>query len=145
METFSALLAISAGNSPVTGKFLAQRPVTQSFDIFFDLRLDERLSKQSWGWWSETPSSSLWRHCNDILTFEVLSPPESSQNNLTLMLSAVAVNILCAQVHPISTEYFFKVVLKNFIMVCVHWWYHQPLALATGIWGQNWLSWWLVA
>ena len=44
METFSALLAICAGNSPVSGEFLAQRPVTQSFDVFFDQRLDERLS-----------------------------------------------------------------------------------------------------
>ena len=48
METFSALLAICAGNSPVTGEFPAQRPVTRSFDVFFDLRLNERLSKQSW-------------------------------------------------------------------------------------------------
>ena len=39
METFSALLAICAGNSPVTGEFPAQWPVTQSFDVFFDLRL----------------------------------------------------------------------------------------------------------
>ena len=38
METFSALLAICAGNSPVTGEFHAQRPVTRSFDVFFDLR-----------------------------------------------------------------------------------------------------------
>ena len=45
METFSALLAICAGNSPVTGEFPAQRPVTRSFDIFFDLRLNKRLSK----------------------------------------------------------------------------------------------------
>ena len=44
MEIFSALLVICAGNSPVTGEFLAQRPVTRSFDIFFDLRLNERLS-----------------------------------------------------------------------------------------------------
>ena len=47
METFSALLVICAGNSPVTGEFPAQRPVTQSFYIFFDLRLNKRLSKQS--------------------------------------------------------------------------------------------------
>ena len=40
-------------------------PVTRSFDIFFDLRLNKRLSKQSWGWWFETPSCSLWRHCNE--------------------------------------------------------------------------------
>ena len=43
METFSALLAICAGNSPVTGEFPAQRPVTRSFDIFFDLHLNKRL------------------------------------------------------------------------------------------------------
>ena len=49
METFSALLAICAGNSPVTGEFHAQRPVTRSFGVFFDLRLNKRLSKQSWG------------------------------------------------------------------------------------------------
>ena len=47
METFSALLALCAGNSPVTGEFPSQRPVTQSFDVFFDLRLNKRLSKQS--------------------------------------------------------------------------------------------------
>ena len=40
METFSALLAIGAGNSPVYGEFPAQRPVTRSFDVFFDLRLN---------------------------------------------------------------------------------------------------------
>ena len=64
METFFALLAICAGNSPVPGDFPAQRPVTRSFDVFFDLRLNIRLSKQSWGWWFETPSRPLWRHCN---------------------------------------------------------------------------------
>ena len=42
METFSALLALFAGNSPVTGEFSAQRPVTRSFDAFFDLRLNKR-------------------------------------------------------------------------------------------------------
>ena len=51
METFSALLAICAGNSPVPGEFLAQRPVTRSFHVFFDLRLTKPWSKQSWGWW----------------------------------------------------------------------------------------------
>ena len=46
------------------GEFPTQRPVTRSFDVFFDLRLNKRLSKQSWGWWFETPSWSLWRQCN---------------------------------------------------------------------------------
>ena len=59
-----ALLAICAGNLPVTGEFPAQKPVTWSFDVFFDLRLNERLSKQSWGWWFETPLRPLWRQSN---------------------------------------------------------------------------------
>ena len=66
METFSALLAICAGNSPVLGEFPTQRPVTRSFDVFFDLRLNKWFSKQPWGWWFETLSWSLWRQCNVI-------------------------------------------------------------------------------
>ena len=73
METFSALLAFCAGNSPVNSpsEFPAQRPVTRSFEVFFDLRPNKRLSKQSWGWWSETPSSSLWRHRNGALYHDI--------------------------------------------------------------------------
>ena len=55
------------GNSPVTGEFPAQRPLTRSFDVFFDLRLNKRLSKQWWGWWFETSSRPLWRHCNVLI------------------------------------------------------------------------------
>ena len=64
METFSALLAICAGNWPVPGEFPAQRPVTRSFDVFFGLRPNKRLSKQWWGWGFQTPSHPLWHHCN---------------------------------------------------------------------------------
>ena len=38
------------------GEFPTQRPVTWSFDVFFDLRLNKT--------WFRTPSWSLWRHCN---------------------------------------------------------------------------------
>ena len=69
METFSALLALCAGNSPVTGEFPAQGPVTRSFDVFFDLLLNIWLSKQAWGWWFETPWRPLWRHCNVCLGY----------------------------------------------------------------------------
>ena len=61
METFSALLALCAGNSPVTDEVPSQRPVTRSFDVFFDLPLNKRFSKHLWGWWFKTPSCSLWR------------------------------------------------------------------------------------
>ena len=47
METFSALLALCAGNSPVTGEFPAQRPVTRSFDVFFDLRQNKRHNREA--------------------------------------------------------------------------------------------------
>ena len=62
MEVFSALLALCAGNSSVTDEFPSQRPVTRSFDIFFDL--NKRLSKQSRRRGFEMPSRSLWRHSN---------------------------------------------------------------------------------
>ena len=63
METFSTLLTYCAGNSPVTGEFPAQRPVTWSFAVFFDRRLNQQLSKQWRRRWFETPSRSLWSHC----------------------------------------------------------------------------------
>ena len=65
IEAFSALLALCAGNSPVTGEFPSQSPVTRSFDVFLDLRPNKRLSKQSRHRWCETSSRSFWRHCND--------------------------------------------------------------------------------
>ena len=73
METFSALLA--AGNSPVPGEFPAQRSVTRSFEVFFDLRLNQRLSKQWWGWWFETLPRPLWRHCDDIFFVSTVLRP----------------------------------------------------------------------
>ena len=62
METFSALLALYAGNLLVTGEFPAQRQVTRRFWCFLRrvCALNKRLSKQSWGWWFETPSRPLW-------------------------------------------------------------------------------------
>ena len=81
METFSALLAICTGNSPVPGEFPAQRPVTRSLHVFFDLHLNKPLSKQSWDWWFETLSRPLWRHCNDF------SYNEESTGNWTMCKS----------------------------------------------------------
>ena len=60
----TALLALCARNSPVTGEFPSQRPFARNFDVFFDLCLNKRFSKQLWGWWFETASYSLWRHFN---------------------------------------------------------------------------------
>ena len=55
-------------NPPATNGFPSrERPVTQSFDVFFGLRLSKRLSKHSRSRWFQTPSHSLWRHCNVTL------------------------------------------------------------------------------
>ena len=63
MEAVSVLLALCAGNSPVTGEFPSQRPVTRSFDVFFDLCLNKQLRTiETPVIWE--PSFSLWRHCN---------------------------------------------------------------------------------
>ena len=82
MENFSAILALFEGNSPITSEFPTQRPLTQSFDVLFDMRLNKHLSKPSRRRWFETPSRSLWRHCNvllcreNILTFYTLGIEE---------------------------------------------------------------------
>ena len=65
---------LSRVTGPSCGQFTSHRwipplkPVTQSFDVSFDLRLIKRLSTQSRVWWFETASRPLWRHCNDIDT-----------------------------------------------------------------------------
>ena len=66
METLSVLLALCAGPS--------KRPVTRSFNVFFDLRLNKQLSKQSRRKWFVTPSPSLWRHCNDSKRLCYITP-----------------------------------------------------------------------
>ena len=60
------------GEFTAPGEFPSQRPVTRSFDNFFDLRLNKRLSKQSWDWWFEMPLRQLWRHCNGEIVFSVV-------------------------------------------------------------------------
>ena len=68
MEAFSALPALCAEDSQVTGEFPSQRPVTRSFDVFFGLRLNKGVGKQWRRRWFEMPSRPLWRHCNGLLT-----------------------------------------------------------------------------
>ena len=53
---------------PLCGEFTGHRwLVTRRSDVFFDLCLNKCLSKQSWGWWFEMPSPSLWHYCNVIV------------------------------------------------------------------------------
>ena len=86
MGTFSALLILYEGCPPVTGEIPSQRPVTRSFDVYFDLRLNKRVSKQSRRRWFETPSRSLWRRCNEFMVMPFLGVSRNSA-------SQVAVNV----------------------------------------------------
>ena len=55
---------------PLCGQFPTKRPVTRSFDVFFDLRLIKRLSKPR-DWWFDMLSRPLWRHCHGYwITFQ---------------------------------------------------------------------------
>ena len=78
------------GDSPVPGEFSAQRPVTRGFAVFFDLYLNKWLSKQSWGWWFETPSYPLWRHRNEDWSFSQ-TPVPLIQNSSGLLDSVTEV------------------------------------------------------
>ena len=98
MEAFSALLAICAGNSPVSGEFPAQRPVTRGFDVFCDQRPNKWLSKQSWGWWFEMHSPPLWHHCNAkqmlhaTATFNTLRPRYNGRHFADNMFKCIFLN-----------------------------------------------------
>ena len=73
MDAFSALLDLCVRNSPVTGEFPAQRLVTRAFDIFFDVRLNKWLGKQSRRRLFDTSSNPLWLNCNDAYNFLSMS------------------------------------------------------------------------
>ena len=84
METFSVLLALcggGGGDSSVTGEFPSQRPVTRSYDVLFDLRLNKRFSKHSRRRWFETPSRPLWRHSNAVWSrYNIISFLQDTSN-----------------------------------------------------------------
>ena len=88
MKIFSVLLALCAGNSPVTGEFPSQRPVMRSFDAFLDLRLNKGLSKQSRRRWFEAPSRSLWRHDGH----QVTKRQQLGQNSVNLFVNDIHFN-----------------------------------------------------
>ena len=108
METFSALLAICAENSPVSGEFPSQRPVRRSFDVFFDLRLNKRLSKLSWGWWFETLPCPLWRHSNPCLGWWLAARSAQSHN-----LNQCWLLFNPTEISPLKFEWKYKICIST--------------------------------
>ena len=70
-------------NSPHKGKWRG------ALVFFFVLFPKKRLSKQSWGWWFETPSGSLWRHSNVplLVTMRIHNIITWRQNNVIITTS----------------------------------------------------------
>ena len=126
MERFSALLAICAGNSPVPGEFPTQRPVTQSFDVYFDLRPNKWLSKQSCGWWFEALSWSLWRQrngswwhpviciCFYVIQWILILPIRQKKGEILLNSSQTDLGVICFKLHQ-------SLLLRTKLALNYHW------------------------
>ena len=146
MEAFSALLALCGGNSPVTWPVNSPHkgPVTRSFGVFLDLCLNKRLSELSWGWWFETPWSSLWRHCNEKIYFEISSEKcRPFCSGLKVFIAIKWVQLICCTVSVLenirekgsfskrlSGIYWFPVVIKQ----CDASFYSSPPSGAVSQW-----------
>ena len=82
------------------------RLVTRRSDVFFDLRLNKRLSTQSWGWWLNKPSHSLWRHCNEVekgptLPWMLSNPHRNACVNYFLLYTFVKRNVIPVIIYDI--------------------------------------------
>ena len=119
METFFALLAFCVGNSPVTGEFLSQRPVTRGFDVFFDLHLSKQLSKKSRRRWFETTWRWLWRHYNEIRNEEDYSL--SSKSIYTVAFATCL------------TTFFSMVQIGQIVQLLTHWGRYKMAAISQTI------------
>ena len=83
MEKMSALLTIVAGNSPVTGEFPAQRPVTRSFCVFLELRLNK----------FETPSRPSWRHSNGTTVQSMMCASNKVHGGVKLVFACLQITV----------------------------------------------------
>ena len=94
MEAVSVWLALCVGNPLVTGGFPSQMASHTSFDIFFDVSLNQRLNKLSIRRWFETPGCSLWRHCKGLSKTKhysavIMGTSASQTTSLTIVYSTV--------------------------------------------------------
>ena len=88
----------------------AQRPVTRGFDVLFDLRMNKRLSKQSWSWWFEKLTRPLWRHCNVI------------KNNWWLANLKLPLGIFCLQRQNLA-QHFVSVQTQIYYIMYLYVWF----------------------
>ena len=94
MKTFSVLLALCAGNSPVTSEFPSKRPVTQSFLWYF-------LWSAPWiNSWVNNRERSLWCHCNDwIILKKICISSQNTQQRRNMRCSNFTLHVLYKDFH----------------------------------------------
>ena len=99
------------------------------FGIFYQ-RVNKRWSKQSWGWWFETLSSPLWRHCNVILCFVVIVFPflwiqefNSSPNlqNDRLFANNIIIGIFVIENFVYWLKFPWSLFLRVLLTIAQHW------------------------
>ena len=122
------------------GEFPTQRPVTRSFDVLFDLSLNKRLSKQSWGWWFETQSCPLWRHCNVAMLFAII--PNMKNRRFTYLLYSIIfvfnyqidVNRARFNVRTGQYDFHYKVVRSSYLYIRNPYTWLYDFELISGFW-----------
>ena len=142
METFPALLAFCAGNSPVTGELVAQRPEARGFDVFFDLRLKQQFSKQWRRRWFETPSCSLCSHYNEFPLSVIGCPNPTPAGGSTIERHRNMATVFCPDSH---TSWDIYCQDNEWVgswdnctagkMRCESWWRH--LNVTGPLWGES--------
>ena len=107
-----------AGNSPSLVNSPHKRPMTMSFDVLFDLRPNKRLNEQSWAWWFDTPSRSLWHHCNvfSIISFS-LFPVWCPLKWFCEFQMLIFLYIFCSYIHSTYIEVMTLLDRNNYILV----------------------------
>ena len=128
METFSALLAICAGNSPVHGEFPAQRPVTRNFDVYFDMH-------RIISWVNNREAGDLRRNRAHydviVMPWEIIMPPQQSKTQQKCVRIS---GVLCQKLVPragkliTSHRYCAMWLLVSAFDTC--FWYNTPYFMA---------------
>ena len=114
----------------------SQRPVTRSFDVVFDLRLNKCLSKQQWSGWFETPSHSLWRHCDGKIWIYCAFRTDSIYYNDSRFITLHAYVLGTISRTVFHRKWIRWEINSALIKIMMKWsiWYFAPDSLA-------WLSW----
>ena len=113
MESFSALLALCAGNSPVTGEFPSQRPVTRNFDVLFDSRLNN-------SWVNNRDAGDFRRHRARYDVTVMFAWQILSRDNSTYSIISPKINMILLDLKYLHTLLYLNSFIHRFFIIPVH-------------------------